>query len=330
MFHAIRRARMAVGAKSVAALSSGYLHALAYARQRRQGSDLSRAADPTAPQVVILQHPDIRRSLMLQKAYAEGLRSLVLLAASCQDRADAARHAEDELEWERAQARADLLLPVVKGCCSERSVELLCSETLQVFGGSGYLRGAHPAEHYLRDTRIDSVYEGTTAIQSLDLLLRRVIKDNGQALHSILDDLEATASAAQAGSARAAEGAALAEAGAHVRWIFDVLRSAAAASATRPTELYLIGLHSRRALLALGDVLVGWLLLRQADIAEGRLAQPCSPAARDFYRAKRATCRFFIMEVLPRLGADRVVVECGDASLMDVAPAQFGPDTEPC
>ncbi|WP_276202510.1 acyl-CoA dehydrogenase family protein, partial [Streptomyces pathocidini] len=189
MFHAIRWARLMVSAKSVAALSSGYRHAVEHARGRRQGADLARLGDARAPGVPIIQHPDVRRSLLLQKAYAEGLRALVLLAAQWQDRAEAHARTGDAARGRAAAAVADLLLPVVKGCCGERATELLCAETLQIHGGSGYLRD-HPIEQYVRDTRIDAIYEGTTAIQSLDLVLRRVAKDGGRTLDRLLCEVE--------------------------------------------------------------------------------------------------------------------------------------------
>ena len=137
MFKVIEAARMMVGTKSAGALSAGYLQALNYARSRIQGADLTRAADKTAPRVTIIHHPDVRRSLMLQKAYAEGLRALYMYAGALLD-ADVAAHAFD-LDAETASRVNDFLLPVVKGVGSERSYEML-TESLQTLGGSGYLQ----------------------------------------------------------------------------------------------------------------------------------------------------------------------------------------------
>ncbi len=158
MFLIIEYARMMVGTKAIATLSSGYLNALEYAKSRQQGADLLRQADKTAPRVEIIKHPDVRRSLMLQKAYAEGLRALVLYTATWQDtvaKAEAAGDAETAAVGKRVN---DLLLPLVKGVGSERAYELLGHESLQTFGGSGFLQD-YPLEQYVRDSKIDTLYE---------------------------------------------------------------------------------------------------------------------------------------------------------------------------
>src|SRR5262250_1572073 len=164
MFIIIEAARMMVGTKAIATLSTGYLNALEYAKTRVQGADLSQIADKAAPRVTITHHPDVRRMLMMQKAYAEGMRAMMLYTASLQDTVQvaAARGETDE----DAAARNDLLLPLVKGVGSERAYEML-TLSLQTFGGSGFLQD-YPIEQYIRDAKIDSLYEGTTAIQGLD------------------------------------------------------------------------------------------------------------------------------------------------------------------
>ncbi|WP_031032485.1 acyl-CoA dehydrogenase family protein, partial [Streptomyces sp. NRRL WC-3725] len=147
MFRIIEFARMMVGTKAIATLSTGYLNALEYAKERVQGTDLSQFMDKTAPKVTITHHPDVRRSLMTQKAYAEGMRSLVLYTATVQDAIQ-----EKEAAGEDAKALNglnDLLLPIVKGYGSEKSYEQL-AQSLQTFGGSGYLQ-EYPVEQYIRD-----------------------------------------------------------------------------------------------------------------------------------------------------------------------------------
>ena len=163
MFRVIEHARMLVGTKAIATLSTGYLNALEYAKTRVQGPDLTQAADKTAPRVTITHHPDVRRSLMTQKSFTEGLRALLLYAATIQDRNAIARaHGTTDDAAERLN---DLLLPIVKGYGSERSWVLLGTESLQTFGGSGFLAD-YPIEQYVRDAKIDTLYEGTTAIQA--------------------------------------------------------------------------------------------------------------------------------------------------------------------
>ena len=188
MFHVIENARMMVGTKAIATLSTGYLNALDYAKQRVQGADLTQSTDKAAPRVTITHHPDVRRSLMTQKAYAEGLRALVLFTASQQDivdqaaaRARARRTSSTGSAADIASRVNDLLLPIVKGLGSERAWVLLGTESLQTFGGSGFLQD-YPVEQYVRDAKIDTLYEGTTAIQGLDFFFRKIVKDKGQAL----------------------------------------------------------------------------------------------------------------------------------------------------
>ena len=192
MFHVIENARMLVGTKAIATLSTGYLNALEYAKERVQGADLTQMTDKTAPRVTITHHPDVRRSLMTQKAYAEGLRALVLFTASQQDTVDQAFLAGGSEELEKgspadiANRVNDLLLPIVKGLGSERAWVLLGTESLQTLGGSGFLQD-YPIEQYIRDAKIDTLYEGTTAIQGLDFFFRKIVRDKGQALSHLAD-----------------------------------------------------------------------------------------------------------------------------------------------
>src|SRR5246500_2786835 len=189
MFMVIEDARMMVGTKAIATLSTGYLNALDFARNRVQGPDLTQMTDKTAPRVTIIHHPDVRRMLMLQKAYAEGMRALVLYTAAQQDAVQVAAHTGEPDE--AAAARNDLLLPVVKGLGAERAYEMLAL-SLQTLGGSGFLQD-YPMEQYIRDSKIDSLYEGTTAIQALDFFFRKMVRDQGTAIKALLAEVAAFA-----------------------------------------------------------------------------------------------------------------------------------------
>jgi alkylation response protein AidB-like acyl-CoA dehydrogenase len=322
MFLIIEYARMMVGTKAIATLSTGYHNALDYARQRRQGADLL-ARDKAAPRVTITHHPDVRRSLMLQKSYAEGLRALVVYTAGWQDRVILAEQAGDEEAARHARRLNDLLLPLVKGCGSERAYELLGHESLQTFGGSGFLQD-YPLEQYVRDAKIDTLYEGTTAIQSLDLVFRKVARDRGVALTALAGEIQQFI-AAEGGNGRLKEERlALGEALAEVQQIFAVCTGwMGAAQGGEARELYKVGLNSRRVLLALGDLVVAWLLQRQADVALRALAGAVPPADRAFYEGKVAAARFFAHEVLPRIGADRRIIESTGLDLMDLPEESF-------
>jgi len=319
MFEVIEHARMVVGTKAIGTLSTGYLCALEYAKQRVQGADLPRMLDKTAPRVTITHHPDVRRMLMMQKAYAEGLRAVYTYAATFQDaiRARRAAGADHALE----DAVNDLLLPVVKGVGSERASEMLVL-ALQTLGGSGYLQD-YPIEQYIRDAKIDSLYEGTTAIQSLDLLFRKIIRNNGRALRHVTGEIQAFLDSGAGNGRLKEERALLATALADVQGMLAALTGYLMAFGQDPASIYKVGQHSVRFLMALGDLLVGWLLLRQAEVALAALTTPVSPRDTAFYEGKLATARFFATTVLPPLTAQRGIIENADNSLMDLPEAAF-------
>jgi alkylation response protein AidB-like acyl-CoA dehydrogenase len=325
MFQVIENARMMVGTKAIATLSTGYLNALDFAKQRVQGADLTRAADKAAPRVTITHHPDVRRSLMTQKSFAEAMRSLVLYTASWQDRVRIAEHAgaEDSL----ATAVNDLLLPIVKGYGSERSWVLLGTESLQTFGGSGFLQD-YPVEQYVRDAKIDTLYEGTTAIQGQDLFFRKIVRDQGVALGHLAGEISAFLGS-EAGNGRlkterALLSSALEDAQGIVRTMIDDLVSADASMDSGDVRnVYKVGLNTSRLLMVLGDVVCAWLLLRGAEVALGRLAGDLPPAEQAFYEGKVAAAQFFAQTNLPRVAAERAIADATDLSLMDLDESAF-------
>jgi alkylation response protein AidB-like acyl-CoA dehydrogenase len=320
MFMIIEFARMMVGTKAIAALSTGYLNALDYARTRVQGSDLSQLTDKAAPRVTIMAHPDVRRSLMLQKSYAEGMRALVLYTASQQDAIQVAwsRGEQDEL----AAALNDLLLPVVKGVGSERGYEQL-AQSLQTFGGSGYLQD-YPVEQYIRDAKIDSLYEGTTAIQGMDLYFRKIVRNQGAALNYLLGQVREFAAADHGNGRLKQERAALGQAADNVEAIVTALNGYLGASLEQAAEIYRVGLNTTRLLLALGDLIVGWLLGRQAEVALAKLDQGSLSASDEaFYQGKVAAAGFFAATVLPRLAAEREIAEATSLDVMDLPEDAF-------
>jgi alkylation response protein AidB-like acyl-CoA dehydrogenase len=320
MFVIIEFARMMVGTKAIATLSSGYLTALDFAKTRVQGADLTQLTDKTAPRVTIIHHPDVRRLLMLQKAYAEGMRAMVLYAATFQDAMQVAE-AQGEAD-DAAAALNDLLLPLVKGVGSERAYEML-THSLQVLGGSGFLQD-YPIEQYIRDAKIDSLYEGTTAIQGMDLYFRKIVRDEGKALGFLLGQIRAFADADSGNGRLKAERAALARAAGDVEATVTALHGFLVGSAEQPTELYRVGFNTTRLLLALGDLIIGWMLARQAAIAQGLLDEGGASASdQAFYEGKIAAARFFAATVLPRLATEREIAEATTLDLMDLPEAAF-------
>jgi alkylation response protein AidB-like acyl-CoA dehydrogenase len=311
MFHIIEYARMGVGTKSMATLSTAYLNALAYTKIRKQGADLAQAGNKAAPRVEIIRHPDVRRMLMLQKAFAEGLRALVLYTAHIQDQVMIAGGYGTEAA-KTLDKRNDLLLPLVKGYSSEKVYELL-SLSLQCYGGSGYCQD-YPVEQYIRDQKIDTLYEGTTAIQALDLFFRKVARDRGETLQAIVKDIQATAAGLPA--ELAAEKAAIEQAVNEVGSIFMGMMGKVGQSP------YHVGLHGNRILFALAELVIGWRLLVNAQVALGK-REAAAERDRAFYDGKVAAARFYCKEVLPGIGASRRIIEKGDLALMELSDEAF-------
>jgi hypothetical protein len=332
MFSVIEHARMLVGTKAIATLSTGYLNALAYAKERVQGADLTLAADKSAPRVTITHHPDVRRSLMNQKAFAEGLRALVLFTASIQDRVAIAR--SNGTTDDAAVRLNDLLLPIVKGYGSERSWVLLGTESLQTLGGSGFLVD-YPIEQYVRDAKIDTLYEGTTAIQGQDLFFRKIVRDEGAALKDLFEQISSwiglesdrsDPSAAAGGDGQLKEERALLEQalddiGAIVAtMVADLTTSATGGD---PRKIYQVGLNTTRLLMAIGDVICAWLLLRGAEVALERLNTELPAGEKAFYEGKIASGRWFARAVLPKIAAERAIAEGTDLFVMDLPEDSF-------
>jgi alkylation response protein AidB-like acyl-CoA dehydrogenase len=319
MFVIIESARMMVGTKAIATLSTGYLNALEYAKTRVQGADLTRLMDKTAPPVPIINHPDVRRMLMMQKAYAEGMRALVMYTASFQDAVQVAL--ANDVPDGIAVAVNDLLLPVVKGVGSERAHEMLVL-SLQTFGGSGFLQD-YPIEQYLRDAKIDSLYEGTTTIQGMDLYFRKILRNQDQALQFLMWQISNFVTADAGNGRLKAERTAIGRAAEDVQAMVTAMHGYFGQSAQQPAELYKVGLNTTRLLLALGDLVIGWQLARQAEVALAKLDEDGSPADRAFYQGKIAAARFFAATVLPRLAAEREIAEATSLDLMELPEDAF-------
>lgn len=222
----------------------------------------------------------------------------------------------------------DLLLPIVKGLGSERAWTLLGTESLQTFGGSGFLQ-EYPIEQYVRDAKIDTLYEGTTAIQGMDFFFRKIVRDNGQALGHIAMQIQEFAQDVDAqGGALKAERALLGKGLEDVQGILGAMFQALMASDPKQdgsdiTNIYKVGQNTSRLLLGAGDLVLGWLLLRQAAIATEALEAGASGKDKDFYTGKIAAASFFAKNVLPRLAAEKAIAEATDNTLMDVPESAF-------
>ena len=194
----------------------------------------------------------------------------------------------------------DLLLPIVKGVGSERSYEQL-AQSLQTLGGSGFLQD-YPIEQYIRDSKIDTLYEGTTAIQGLDLFFRKMVRDQFQALTRLGGEIQDFAKGDAGNGTLAHEREMLGKALEDVQGIVGALGGYAMKSQADPTELYKVGQNTTRLLLCLGDLVIGWLLLRQAAVAVEALNGLAVGQGRAFYQGKVAAAKFFAAPALPAAG----------------------------
>jgi hypothetical protein len=310
MFRVIEYARMMIGTKAMGTLSTGYLNALEYTQERKQGPDLTQATDKGAPRVPIIRHPNVRRMLMTQKAHAEGLRALALYTAWVQDQT--ILHPDDD-KWER---RNDLLLPLVKGYGSEKAYELL-SMSLQVFGGSGYTQD-YPMEQYIRDARIDTIYEGTTAIQAMDLFFRKIARDQGATLAALAAEIVEFVKGGADADPIAAEREILAQmlddTQAHLGSMVEYLMASLGGDGE---EIYKVGLQTNHLLESMAETIISWLMLRHAEIAADRVDED------RFYLGKVEAARWFVRHVGPKIAARRVGAAAEDGHLMDLPVEAF-------
>jgi hypothetical protein len=249
---------------------------------------------------------------MQQKSHVEGLRALVMYIADLQDRIGVLEHdGADGAPLDALRRRNDLLLPLIKGYGSEKVYDLL-AVSLQCFGGSGYCQD-YPIEQYIRDQKIDSLYEGTTHIQALDLFFRKIGRDGGATLRALLGQIKATADGLPADLG--AEQAALETALADVQGIVMTMLGKLGQS------VYHAGLQGNRILFALAELVIGWLWLRQAVAAlEGRAERPTDAA---FYEGKLASCRWWSKNVLPSLTLARKLIEASSLELMALSDEAF-------
>ncbi|MFI8824316.1 acyl-CoA dehydrogenase [Streptomyces sp. NPDC053431] len=319
MFLIIEFARMMVGTKAISTLSTGYLNALEYAKERVQGTDLANFMDKNAPKVTITHHPDVRRSLMTQKAYAEGMRSLVLYTASVQDAIQLKEAAGEDAK--ALHGLNDLLLPIVKGYGSEKGYEQL-AQSLQTFGGSGFLQ-EYPIEQYIRDSKIDTLYEGTTAIQGQDFFFRKIVRDQGASLNALAEEIKKFLAVGTGGEELAGARDALAKAAVDLEGIVGAMLTDLTATGEDVKNIYKVGLNTTRLLMASGDVVVGYLLLKGAAVAAEKLAAGASGKDVAFYQGKIAAAKFFAANVLPGVSTERLLAEGVDGSLMDLDEAAF-------
>jgi alkylation response protein AidB-like acyl-CoA dehydrogenase len=304
MFIMMNAARFNVGLEGLGDAERAYQRAVHYARDRVQGTEVGVRGGPKVP---ILRHPDIRRMLMSMRARIEAMRAIAYVTAAAQDRA----HCEpDAVARSKAQAFAELMIPVVKGWSTENAVDI-ASLGVQVHGGMGFIEETGAAQH-LRDARITTIYEGTTAIQANDLIGRKIAREQGATIRSLIGDMRADAarldgSLADLGLRQSAAVDALERA---VSWIVE--RFAADPKGVHATAVPFLHLF--------GIVAGGWQLGRSAAIAATRSAAGDNDP---FWPAKIATARFFAAHYLTQAPGLADAVTSGGAGVLDMADEAF-------
>lgn len=288
MFHMMNAARIGVGMGAAMLGYAGYLESLEYARTRKQGRLLDNK-DPSAPPATIIDHPDVRRMLLAQKAYVEGSLALCLYAAR---QLDDERTAESEQERQEASLMLDILTPLVKAWTSHYSLEAN-SHAIQIFGGYGYTR-EYPVEQIYRDNRLNPIHEGTNGIQGLDLLGRKVRMQDGAALQLLLQRMQVTAE--EAAALEGSFGAWAQELQVAMKTVAEVTAVLLQRAAEGETALA-FG-NAWHYLEMMGHTVVAWLWLQQALVAQRALN---NGSDEDFYRGKILTCRFFFLYELPKV-----------------------------
>ncbi len=300
MFVMMNNARLAVGLQGVAIADRAYQQAVAYARDRVQSPPLSGGAS-----VPIIRHPDVRRMLMTMRAQTEAMRALNYYAMAALDRA---KSHPDEATRRQANARVDLLTPIVKACCTDFGVET-ASLGVQVHGGVGYIEETGAAQHY-RDARIAPIYEGTNGIQANDLLGRKLLRDDGTAMADLIAEIAAWA-AGNDSPERASLTAALNDLRHATDWLLEQDR----------TEMAKTFAGAAPYLRLAGIITAGWLMAKSAQAARARLAN--NPDNRPFLETKCVTAAFFMQHILPQTSALAAAVTCGGQSVMALQEDYF-------
>ena len=309
MFTMMNHARLNVAMQGLSIAERAYQQALAYARDRVQGKPLGWAEGQSKG---IVNHPDVRRLLMGMKARIEAMRGILYTAAAA---VDVAHHHADEAARGRAALLVDLLTPIAKGWCTETGQQL-ASDGVQVHGGMGFIEETGAAQH-LRDARITTIYEGTTAIQANDLINRKILRDGGATANGLLDEIAALGGelSGHADEALRVTGAELVaavhEAKQAVAWVLGVAKQDPRLPAAASVTL----------LELMGVVAGGWQLARAAKVATERLAEGDADTA--FLSAKPLTARFYATHVLPKAAALRATVVNGSASVMALSEEQL-------
>jgi alkylation response protein AidB-like acyl-CoA dehydrogenase len=324
MFQMMNEARLGVGQQALGTAATAYRHALLYAQERIQGVSITQMKDPNAPRVAIIEHPDIRRMLLMMKAFTEGMRALIYTTSFF---ADVAESSEDEAERMKYHGLLELLTPICKAWPSDMGFRVT-EWAIQCLGGYGYCSD-YPVEQYMRDIKITSIFEGTNGIQAMDLLGRKISMKGGALFISMLgllgEFIEKNRSHATLG-----------ENIGRLEKAKDTLAQVTVNFGKMGAggDMVYPVLHACPYLEMFGDVVVAYLLLEQAVIAQEKFDAICKDKGADSEEAKKSLCEedeearfywgklcsadFFTTQILPRMHARAESIESGNRSALEV------------
>ena len=314
MFLMMNEARLLVGLQGLACASSAYMYAVDYARQRIQGKNLLQMMDKDASSVPIIQHPDVRRQLMMMKVYVEGIRSLLYYVGMCEDRVKISEDAQEKIKY---QGIVDVLIPIAKGYVTDRAFEV-CSHGIQVYGGYGYIKD-YPMEQLLRDCRITMIYEGSNGIQAMDLLGRKLGLNKGKPVMDLLGEI-------QKSIAMAKDAQGLEDLAAKLEEIVDRLGEVAlhmGTTAMSPNVLNAFA-FAHPFMEVCGDVVMAWMLLWRAAIASKKLEEGAKKKDAAFYQGQIKSAEFFIYSIIPiTVGKIKAILTTNGAAV-EIDEKSFG------
>lgn len=313
MFVMMNEARLHVGMQGFSCASASYINALNYARERVQGKSLA-STDRDAPGVPIIQHPDVRRMLLIMKSTSEAMRSLLFYTGLMEDMVKVSKQGEEQKKY---QGLIDMLIPVAKGYVTDRAFEM-CSLGVQIFGGYGFTK-EYPQEQLLRDCKITQIYEGTNGIQAMDLLGRKLGLNGGQAFKDLLEEVQKIIDGA-------GKVASLKELADKLEYNVSKLKEVAQnlSEKIRSKNMLHAFANAHPLLDVTGDTLMAWMLLWRALVATQKLEN--KPPNKDiaFYEGQIKSAQFFINSVLPVSLGKMSVIMAGDTAVVDISDEAFG------
>ena len=314
MFHMMNDARLTSGLQGLACGSAAYLEALNYARERIQGRDLADFANKDAKSVPIIVHPDVRRNLLRMKAYVSGMRSFYYYATLCEEKLDSVSDKKEDFVDELF---FNILTPIIKEYMAVMGHDV-CIQAMQVFGGMGYTKEAL-VEQYARDCKIASIYEGTSGIQAMDLLARKIGAGRGAGFQKLMGEIQGMVTQAREIEALVDLAEKLETA---VRRLGEI--TTGLSQKTVSQEFKTAFAHSLPYLHVMGDVIMAWMLLWRAVIASHKLNQKCGKKDLAFYNGEIKTAEFFIRTELIVTMGKMAAIEEGCSAAIDIENDGFG------